>query len=71
MYFRLLTELPGSEELINEFNDDYCTALYYAVTAQCIDAIKMLLDKGGRKTINETDWGGQTSLHIAAMSGNL
>ena len=67
----MLTALPGHEDLINQFNDDYCTPLYCAVVGGYIDIIKHLLEKGAKKTINETDWGGQTPLHIAAMSGNL
>ena len=64
-------ERPGHEDLVNTLNDDYCTALYYAVVGQSPDIIKLLLDKGGKKTINETDWGEQTALHIAVTASNL
>ena len=68
---RLLTETPGSEDLVNEFSNDYCTALYYAVVSGFMDIIKLLLEKGGKKTINDTDWEGSTPLHCAAMTGSM
>ena len=69
--FRLLTDTPGYEDLVNDLSADYCTALYYAVVGGYLDIIKLLLQRGGKRTINDTDWGGLTPLHLSAMSGSM
>ena len=68
---RLLTEVPGHEELVNELGGDNCTALYYAACAGNQEVAKILLEKGGKKTIDVQDSNGQTALHLAIMTGNL
>ena len=68
---RLLTEVPGHEELVNELGGDNCTALYYAASAGNQEVAKILLEKGGKKTIDVQDSNGQTALHLAIMTGNL
>jgi len=68
---RLLTEVPGHEELVNELGGDNCTALYYAACAGNQEVAKILLEKGGKKTIDTQDSNGQTALHLAIMTGNL
>ena len=75
LYLRLLIEAEGYDELVNELSADNCTALYYAVcvgnlTAN-LEVVKLLLEKGAKKTINEQDYKGQTPLHMAAISGDL
>ena len=66
---RILLERPDYEELVNAFSYDYCTALYYAVVKRDLDIVKLLIEKGAKKTINDCDWGGLTPLHTAAMGG--
>ena len=68
---RLLTEVPRHEELVNELGGDNCTALYYAASAGNQEVAKILLEKGGKKTIDAQDNNGQTALHLAIMTGNL
>ena len=45
--FRLLTEVPKHEELVNELSADNCTALYYAACVGNQEVAKVLLEKGG------------------------
>ena len=68
---RILTELPNHEALVNELSADNCTALYYAVTVGNLEVSKLLMEKGGKKTINEADYNGQTALHMAALTGKV
>merc|ERR1712117_478091 len=64
---RILTDLANHEALVNELSADNCTALYYAVTVGNLEVSKLLLENGGKKTINEADYNGQTALHMAAL----
>lgn len=57
--------------MVNTFSMDYCTAIYYAVIGNHLDIVKLLVQKGGKKTINDTDWDGLTPLHNAAMLGYM
>lgn len=68
---RLLTEVPNHEELVNSQNSEYRTALHFACCMGSIDIAKILLDKGGKKTIDAQDENGQTALFLAIMTGNL
>lgn len=68
---RVLVNLPNHEELVCAFSGDYCTALHLAVAGQSIDIVKLLLEKGAKKVINEGDWDSQTALHSAVLTGNL
>ena len=65
----------GCKDLVNQLSADNCTALYYAVSTGTsdvnLDIAKMLLENGAKETINETDFNGQTPLHIAALNGDL
>ena len=71
-HYRLLTNVPRHEDLVNELSADNCTALYYACCVGNQEVSKILLEKGGKKTINEQDYeNGQTALHMAIMSGDL
>ena len=67
----MLVNVHNHEELVNAFSGDYCTALHLAVVGQFIDIVKLLLEKGAKKVINEGDWDSQTALHNAVLTGNL
>ena len=72
LHYRLLTNVPRHEDLVNELSADNCTALYYACCVGNQEVSKILLEKGGKKTINEQDYdNGQTALHMAIMSGDV
>ena len=70
-YFRVLVNVPNYEELVNAVSGDYCTALHLAVVGQFVEIVKLLLEKGAKKVINEGDWDSQTPLHSAVLTGNL
>ena len=65
----------GCKDLVNQLSADNCTALYYAVCTGSsevnLDIAKMLLENGGKETIDAMDFNGQTPLHIAALNGDL
>ena len=63
--------MPRHEDLVNELSADNCTALYYACCIGNQEVAKILVEKGGKKTINEQDENGQIALHMAIMSGDL
>ena len=63
--------MPNHEELVCAFSGDYSTALHLAVAGQSIDIVKLLLEKGAKKVVNEGDWDSQTALHTAVLTGNL
>merc|ERR1712223_928963 len=67
----VLVNVPNYEELVCAFSGDYCTPLHLAVVGQFIGIIKLLLEKGAKKVINEGDWDSQTALHSAVLTGNL
>ena len=68
---RELVTVPNHEELVNAVSGDYNTALHLAVVGQFIDIVKLLLESGAKKVINEGDWDSQTALHNAVLTGNL
>ena len=68
---RELVSVPNHEELVNAVSGDYNTALHLAVVGQFIDIVKLLLERGAKKVINEGDWDSQTALHTAVLTGNL
>ena len=67
--------MQGYEDLVNELSGDNCSALYYSICvgniASNLEVAKLLLEKGAKKTIDEQDYNGQTSLHMAALNGDL
>ena len=67
----MLTDAPGSEDLVNDLSGDECTALYYAVLGGCFDNVKLLIERGAKTTINSADGDGLTALHQAAVCGFL
>jgi len=68
---RLLTEVPGYVDLVNALSADNCTALYYAVCVGNLEVAKLLLERSANRTIDEPDYNGQNSLHLAAQNGDL
>ena len=68
---RLLTDTPGSEELVNDLSWDECTALYYTVLGGNVEIVKLLLERGGKKTINSTDIDGLSPLHNSVLAASV
>ena len=67
----MLAESSGGEELVNDLSEDCCTALYYAVLGGYIDIVHVLIQRGGKTTIDSADNFGATALHNAGMCGLL
>ena len=65
----MLTGAKHGEDLVNDLSSDNCTALYYAVLGGHIDIVNLLLERGGKQTINSTDDDGLSALHNAALCG--
>ncbi len=65
----MLTSAKDGVDLVNDLSSDNCTALYYAVLGGHKDIVKLLLQRGGKQTINSSDDEGLTALHNAALCG--
>ena len=71
VFFRLLTNAPGSEDLVNDLSWDDCTALYYTVLGGHVDIVKLLLQRGGKNTILSTDHEGMSPLHNSVLANSV
>ena len=57
--------------MINDLSWDECTALYYTVLGGNVDIVKLLLERGGKKTVNSTDIDGMSPLHNSVIANSV
>ena len=57
--------------MVNDLSWDDCTALYYTVLGGHIDIVKLLLQHGGDKTVNNTDFDGTSPLHNSVIANSV
>ena len=56
---------------MNDLSWDECTALYYTVLGGHVDIVKLLLQRGGKKTIHSTDNDGLSPLHNSVLANSV